>query len=149
LRLTACGIVLAIGVFIGARSLRAHHSDSAEFDVSKRFTLAGTLTKVEWVNPHVFLYVTAQGSDGAADARTGPGGSVVRANSFMQWKIETNPPAWFKLVGVKKSDFTKSIGRPVTVEGNRAKNESRYAHLLRITFADGSSLDTAKSAGQP
>ena len=118
---------LAVGLFCAAGSLWAHHSTSAEFDVTKRFTLTGTLTKVDWVNPHIVVYMTAKG-----------GGA---ASSSDEWKFETNPPAWFKRVGVNKSDFSKGIGQNVTVEGNRAKDESNYGYLLKITFADGNSLE--------
>jgi hypothetical protein len=103
----------------------AHHSTSAEFDVSKRFTLLGTLTKVEWVNPHIEVFLEAKGVTGAAE----------------DWKFETNPPAWFKRVGVNRSDFAKAIGQAVTVEGNRAKDGSTYGYLLKITFADGNSME--------
>lgn len=123
LRIGSAG--LAIGVFCAAGSLWAHHSTTAEFDVSKRFTLAGTLTKVDWVNAHIVIYMSAKGSSGSSE----------------EWKFETNPPAWFKRVGVNKSDFSKGIGQSVTVEGNRAKDESNYGYLLKITFADGNSLE--------
>jgi len=138
---------LAAGLFCAAGSLWAHHSTSAEFDVSKRFTLVGTLTKVDWVNPHIVIYMNVKGGGAPeAGARTGPAGSVVRANAPEEWKFETNPPAWFKRVGVNKSDFSKGIGQPVTVEGNRAKDESNYGYLLKITFADGNSLELVSGA---
>jgi len=123
---------LAIGVFCAAGLLWAHHSTTAEFDTSKRFTLAGTLTKVDWVNPHIVIYMNTKG-----------GGA---AGSSEEWKFETNPPAWFKRVGVNKSDFSKGIGQSVTVEGNRAKDESNYGYLLKITFADGNSLELVSGA---
>jgi hypothetical protein len=124
---------LAVGLFCAAGSLWAHHSTSAEFDVTKRFTLTGTLTKVDWVNPHIVVYMTAKTSGGAASASE-------------EWKFETNPPAWFKRVGVNKSDFSKGVGQSVTVEGNRAKDESNYGYLLKITFADGNSLELVSGA---
>jgi len=98
----------------------AHHSTTAEFDVTHRMTLAGTLTKVDWVNPHIVVFMTAK--DGA-------------------WKFESNPPAWFRRVGVSRADFSKAIGQAVTVEGNRAKDGSQYGYLVKITYADGSSLE--------
>jgi hypothetical protein len=120
---------LAIGLLCAAEALWAHHSTSAEFDVSKRFTLAGTLTKVDWVNPHIVIFMSAKGNTGSEE-----------------WKFETNPPAWFKRVGVNRSDFLKGIGQTVTVEGNRAKDESNYGYLLKITFADGNSLELVSAA---
>ncbi len=122
------GITLAslvIGLLCAAGALEAHHSTSAEFDVSKRFTLAGTLTRIDWVNPHIVVYMNAKNPAGTEE----------------EWRFETNPPAWFKRVGVNKSDFSKGIGQPVTVEGNRARDGSRYGYLMKINFGDGTSLE--------
>jgi hypothetical protein len=101
-------------------SLSAHHSTTAEFDVQHRTTVSGTLTKVDWVNPHIVVFVDA-GKD--------------------NWKFESNPPAWFRRVGVSRADFAKAVGQKVTVEGNRAKDGSLYGYLLKITYADGNSLE--------
>ena len=57
------------------------------------------------------------------------------------WKFESNPPAWFRRVGVSRADFSKAVGQTVTVEGNRAKDGSQYGYLLKITYADGNSLE--------
>ena len=103
----------------------AHHSTTAEFDVTHRMTLSGTLTKVDWVNPHIVVFIDAKG-----DERCGS-----------RWKFESNPPAWFRRVGVSRADFSKAIGQTVTVEGNRAKDGSLYGYLLKITYADGNSLE--------
>ena len=114
--------VLCAAVILLAGSLPsfAHHSTTAEFDVAHRMTLKGTLTKVDWVNPHIVVFV-----DAGKDA----------------WKFESNPPAWFRRVGVSRADFAKAIGQTVTVEGNRAKDGSLYGYLLKITYADGNSLE--------
>ncbi|HXD75049.1 MAG TPA: DUF6152 family protein [Vicinamibacterales bacterium] len=104
----------------------AHHSTTAEFDVQHRTTVSGTLTKVDWVNPHIVVFIEAMGAAGA--------GKVA-------WKFESNPPAWFRRVGVSRADFAKAIGQKVTVEGNRAKDGSLYGYLLKITYADGNALE--------
>jgi hypothetical protein len=121
-----CSLVLA-AVVTTVALVSAHHSTTAEFDVQHRMTLKGTLTKVDWVNPHivVFMDAPADGGAGKIDA----------------WKFESNPPAWFRRVGVSRADFSKAIGQAVTVEGNRAKDGSRYGYLLKITYADGNSLE--------
>jgi hypothetical protein len=111
----------------GSFPASAHHSTTAEFDVSHRMTLTGTLTKVDWVNPHIVVFMDAKGEKG-------PGSTVA-------WKFESNPPAWFRRVGVSRADFAKAIGQAVTVEGNRAKDGSPYGYLLKITYADGNSLE--------
>jgi hypothetical protein len=104
----------------------AHHSTTAEFDVTHRMTLSGTLVKVDWVNPHIVVFIDAKGDGGAA---------------LSAWKFESNPPAWFRRVGVSRADFAKAIGQTVTVELNRAKDGSQYGYLLKITYADGNSLE--------
>jgi hypothetical protein len=107
-------------------SLSAHHSTTAEFDVQHRTTVSGTLTKVDWVNPHIVVFIEAMGANGAGN---------------VAWKFESNPPAWFRRVGVSRADFAKAIGQKVTVEGNRAKDGSLYGYLLKITYADGNTLE--------
>jgi hypothetical protein len=104
----------------------AHHSTTAEFDVQHRMTTTGTLKKIDWVNPHIVVFIDAKGEGGAGVAA---------------WKFESNPPAWFRRVGVSRADFAKAIGQTVTVEHNRAKDGSQYGYLLKITYADGNSLE--------
>jgi hypothetical protein len=123
--------LILLNVIVGAAAvLFAHHSTTAEFDVTKRMTLTGTLTKVDWVNPHIVVFMDAK-----AEA----------------WKFESNPPAWFRRVGVSRADFAKAIGQTITVEGNRAKDGSLYGYLLKVTFAGGNSLElvAAQAAGNP
>jgi len=119
------GAVILAALSISPRPAAAHHSTTAEFDVAHRMTLTGTLTKVDWVNPHIVVFMTAKGGTGNPEA----------------WKFESNPPAWFRRVGVSRADFAKAIGQMVTVEGNRAKDGSLYGYLVKITYADGSSLE--------
>jgi len=124
-----CGVLLALMVLLATVSLWAHHSPSAIFDMSKRLTMAGTLTKIDWINPHIVVYI-----DGKAEGKT------------ESWVFESNPPAWFRRVGVGRADFAKSIGQEVKVEGVAAKNGSLYGYLQKITFADGNSLELANNA---
>jgi hypothetical protein len=84
----------ALSIFLAAGSLSAHHSPSAEFDMSKRFTLAGTLTKVDWINPHIVVNVEAKGEGGKLES----------------WRFESNPPSWFRRVGVSRSEIARGIG---------------------------------------
>jgi Family of unknown function (DUF6152) len=114
------GLLVAASLLACSLSLSAHHSTTAEFDVQHRTTVSGTLTKVDWVNPHIVVFIEA-GKDA--------------------WKFESNPPAWFRRVGVSRADFAKAVGQKVTVEGNRAKDGSLYGYLLKITYADGNSLE--------
>jgi hypothetical protein len=127
----ALGLLGALLLLAAAGSLRAHHSPSAIFDMSKRFTLAGTLTKVEWTNPHIVVFMDAKGKDGSTEA----------------WKFESNPPSWFRRVGVNRSDFAASIGHNVTIECVRAKDGSLYGYLQKITLADGNSMELVSGSG--
>ncbi|PYS17096.1 MAG: hypothetical protein DMG15_00275 [Acidobacteria bacterium] len=119
---------MALIILLATVSLRAHHSPSAIFDMSKQFTMAGTLTKIDWINPHIVVYI-----DGKAES----------------WVFESNPPAWFRRVGVGRADFAKAIGQAVKIEGVVAKNGSLYGYLQKITFADGSSLELANGSDTP
>ena len=127
---------LAIGsacVLLAAASLWAHHSTTAVFDVSKRVTVTGTLTKVDWVNPHIVILMEAQGES---------------------WRLESNPPSWFRRVSVGRADFAKALGQTVTVEANPAKDGSRYGYLVKVVFPDKTSLEIvdpnlAASASKP
>ncbi len=116
------GLILSL---VATVSLWAHHSPSAIFDMSKRVTLEGTLTKVDWTNPHIVVFMDAKGKDGNVEA----------------WKFESNPPSWFRRVGASRADFSGSIGRNVTIEFVRAKDGSLYGYLQKITLADGNSME--------
>jgi hypothetical protein len=122
----------AVMLLAGSFPVLAHHSTTAEFDMAHRMTLSGTLTKIDWVNPHIVVFIDAKSTDGGGKAA---------------WKFESNPPAWFRRVGVSRADFAKAIGQTVTVEGNRAKDGSLYGYLLKITYADGNSLELVVPGG--
>ncbi|MSV34063.1 MAG: hypothetical protein EXQ47_00485 [Bryobacterales bacterium] len=118
-------IVFALLVLGAAASVWAHHSTTAVFDVAKRVAVTGTLTKVDWVNPHIVVLVDAQGNHGNVDA----------------WRFESNPPSWFRRVSVGRQDFAKAIGQTVVVEANPAKDGTLYGYLVRIKYQDGTSLE--------
>lgn len=108
-------------MLIPAGSVFAHHSPSAIFDMKKVVTLTGTLTKVEWVNPHIQMYMDVKGPDG----------------TVANWKLESQPPRWFTKVGVNRADFAAGIGKNISVDIVAALDGSKYGYLHTITFADG------------
>jgi len=120
--LSACLIASLLFLAVPAH---AHHSPSAVFDMEHRFTLTGTLTKVDWINPHIEVYLDAKKDDGSVE----------------NWKFESNPPSWFRRVNLAREDFAKAIGQTVTVQGVRAKAGGLYGYLLKINFADGTSIE--------
>lgn len=124
------GIFAVLILAVAADALSAHHSTTAVFDMGKKVQVTGTLTKVEWINPHISIFLDAKGEHGV-DA----------------WHFEGSPPAWFRRVGVNKNDIAKFQGQMITVDGVRAKDGTLYGYLQKITFADGSVLETV-AAGQ-
>jgi len=102
--LSACLIASLLFLAVPAH---AHHSPSAVFDMEHRFTLTGTLTKVDWINPHIEVYLDAKKDDGSVE----------------NWKFESNPPSWFRRVNLAREDFAKAIGQTVTVQGVAQRRE--------------------------
>jgi hypothetical protein len=98
--LATFNICAGLTLLAASASLWAHHSPSAIFDMKNPISLKGTVTKVDWVNPHIVLYMDVKGDDG----------------NTVSWKCESNPPKWFSRVGVNRADFAAAIGpqsRPV------------------------------------
>ena len=97
----------------------AHHSPTAEFDMSKAVDVTGTITKVEWTNPHIWWYVDVKDADG----------------KVTNWGFTGGPPAFLIRVGVTKNSL--KVGDVVTVHGFRAKDGSNNANGVSVRFADG------------
>lgn len=117
-----CALLLTMVVFAG--SALAHHSPSAIFDMKKKVNMTGTLTEVNWVNPHIVVMVDVK-KDGGTET----------------WKFESNPPAWFRQVGVSRNDMAKAIGQTVTVESVIAVDGSKYGYMQKITLPDGTTME--------
>ena len=113
-----------------ATEVWSHHSPSAIFNMGKRISLTGTLTKVDWINPHIVIAVDVKGDGGKVD----------------HWTFESNPPSWYRSVGLGRADFAKAMGQAVTVEGVRAKDGSFYGYMQKIKMPDGTSLELVNSA---
>jgi Family of unknown function (DUF6152) len=115
------GIVLAVLCGLAAAvPLVAHHSFAAEFDGTKTFVVKGMLTKVDWTNPHIYLYLDV----------AGPGGKVE------QYAFSSGPPAALRRAGIKKTDF--KVGEMVTITGAPAKDGTKHLGWLKqIKYADG------------
>ena len=114
-------LFLVIGVALMAGSASAHHNMSALFDFNDRITLTGTLSKIDWRNPHILLVVDAK-RDG---------------NQVQSWSIEGPPPGFFRTRDVNKSDVEMAIGKTVTTEASRARDGSNSGLLRVMTLPDG------------
>ena len=123
-------LFLAGGILLAALPAWAHHSFSAEFDINQPITLKGVLTKMEWVNPHGWIYIDV----------TQPDGKVVN------WAIEAGGPTQLLRRGLRKTDFPAGI--EVTVEGFRARSGEPKANGRSVTMKDGRNFFLGPEAGQ-
>ena len=122
---TASAAAVILFTTLAAASLQAHHSPSAIFDMSKHVAVTGTLTRVDWVNPHIVLMMETKGDAGKVE----------------QWKFESNPPSWYKSVGLARADFAKAIGQQITVEAVKARDGSLYGYMDKVKLPDGTSYE--------
>jgi len=110
----------------------AHHSFSAEFDSAKPVTLRGYVTKIEWTNPHVWIYMDVKDDKG------------LKTN----WGFEMGPPHLLQGSGWNREKL--KIGDELIVDGSRAKNGTNKMNAKTVKFAaTGLSLQAGSSQGQP
>jgi hypothetical protein len=125
-------ILLTVGfsLTLGSRPVLTHHSESAEYDQAKPVKVTGTITKVEWQNPHVWFYVDVKDESG----------------KITTWGFSNSPPGSLMRRGITKAAL--KLGAVVNVEGSRARDGSNNASGRRVTFADGTNVLTAAEGGQ-
>jgi len=133
MRLKIVGAIAAVVVWMGVGPAVAHHSFSAEFDITKTIKLTGKVTSMRWSNPHAWIYVDVQGDDG----------------KVVNWAFETATANGLYRRGWRKDDLEP--GTVVTVEGYLARNGTPTANASRITLPDGRRLfaGAAPTEGAP
>ena len=128
-RILLC-LVASLGLGAAGTTALAHHSFSAEFDANKRVTMTGTVTKVEWRNPHTWFYLDVKAENG----------------EVANWGLELASPNLLLRNGWTRSSM--KAGDVVTVEAYLAKNGLNLANAHVVTLAStGASLFTGSSKG--
>jgi len=115
-------VLLAAGALWSVRSAQAHHPFAAEYDVNKPLTLTGTLARMEWVNPHGWIYMDVKQPDG----------------TVRQWTVETSAPGQMSRRGLKKNDFVD--GMPLVIKGYQSRKDPTLANGRTLVLADGRSF---------
>src|SRR5882672_7834474 len=110
------------------RPALAHHSFAAEFDASQPVTVNGAVNKMDWVNPHSWIYVDVKDADG----------------KVVTWRFEMGPPNALLRMGCRKDSIPP--GTPVKIEGYRAKSGEPVANAKTVTLPDGRELFSGGSA---
>jgi hypothetical protein len=116
------GFVLAASYLMLAAPMWAHHSFAAEFDGNKPITLRGTVTRMEWINPHAWIHMDVKDSSG----------------NVASWMIECGTPNTLFRHGFTRTSV--AIGQEIVVDGYRAKDGTNKANGRNVTLPDGRQL---------
>jgi hypothetical protein len=121
-KLVVAVVGLGLSLAVTGASLSAHHAFAAEFDANKPLTMKGTVTKMEWLNPHVWLHMDVKKPDGKVE----------------NWAFEAGTPnVLFRRGFTRKSLLAGTV---IVIDGYQAKDGSHRANGRDITFEDGRKL---------
>lgn len=126
-----CWITLTAGLSLCGSQALAHHSFTAEYDRNQPVTLHGTITRVEWTNPHAMLYMEVPETGGR----------------IATWEFELGSPNGLMKTGWTR--YTIKRGDQITVRGFRARDGSNLVNASAVILADGKSVLSALSSGEP
>ena len=112
-------VVAGLGLLLSSLPMLAHHSFAAEYDSAKPVTLTGTVTNVEWMNPHARFYIDVKDEKGA----------------MANWELELGSPNGLMRQGWTRNSLKK--GDVVTITGSLAKDGSKLANARTVKLADG------------
>jgi Family of unknown function (DUF6152) len=131
MKATTVGVLIGgVGLLLAAMPALAHHSFAAEYDAAKPVTLKGTVTKVEWMNPHARFYIDVKDDAGAVT----------------NWEFELGSPNGLMRAGWTRNSLKQ--GDEVSVSGSLAKDGSHLANARTVTLADGRKVFAGSSENE-
>ena len=125
-----CTLIFTLAALLGGAPASAHHSFSAIFDSAKPVTLTGTVTRLEWMNPHTWIYLDVKTDDGKVEA----------------WALEMGSPNRLMRYGWNQNSLP--TGATVTITGSQARDGSMKAAVDTVALPDGKRLFGAQDASQ-
>jgi len=127
MRTSVTAAVVGLGLLVATMPAAAHHSFAAEYDATKPVKMTGTVTQMEWINPHAWIHIDVKKPDGKVE----------------QWMIEAGAPNALLRRGFNKQSLLP--GTVITVEGYQAKDGANRANGRDITTQDGRKLFVGSS----